>query len=247
MLGTATHYSRLRIGCVKSAFSDPPEHHRSGADIPDAEQMWCSDVDFDGIHVSGTLMNQPNWLVSISQGDPVKIAPREVTGWMYVIRNRAYGGFTVNLMRSRMSKSECKAHDHAWGLDFGDPSEIHIVPPEFFNPKKSFIGRIFGGPSRPVADEVLETAEHPMAENMQASFEEFLKEHPEQVHEPDEDGFTYLHRIVMAGSVVGTQCLLLHGANPNVRAKNGVTPLRLAQLLGWKQVVALLQKAGAKA
>jgi ankyrin repeat protein len=40
--------------------------------------------------------------------------------------------------------------------------------------------------------------------------------------------------------------LLDHGANPNTRKNDGATPLSIAQGKGYKDVIELLKKAGAK-
>ena len=89
----------------------------------------------------------------------------EITDWMYVISGQAFGGHTVNLMRSRMSAAERKEHDAAWGLDFGDPKKIRVVPEP--NKGTGFVASWFGG-KKPVSDE------HPMSEAMAPKLKEQL-------------------------------------------------------------------------
>ncbi|MCA9047730.1 MAG: DUF2314 domain-containing protein [Planctomycetaceae bacterium] len=114
----------LDLACVKGAFWDDAEPAAEST----VEQMWVNDVTFDGKELQGTLINQPNWLTSVSQGDSVCFKPDRITDWMYAIQNRVCGAFTVNAMRRAMSITEREAHDEAWGLDFGDPREIRLVP-----------------------------------------------------------------------------------------------------------------------
>lgn len=64
----------------------------------------------------------------MKEGDSVELLAKDLTDWMYAFKGRVYGANTVNLMRSRMSKSERKQHDNAWGLDFGDPESIEVLP-----------------------------------------------------------------------------------------------------------------------
>ncbi len=64
--------------------------------------------------------------------------------------------------------------------------------------------------------------------------------------EADEQGFTLLHQMALAGTANGCEILLKHKANPNAVAANGMTPLRLAKALGWKKVAEVLVKHGAK-
>ena len=220
----------LGVACVKVAFSDPPEVQTT-KETPSFEQMWISDIEFDGQHVFGTLINKPNWLTIVHEGDGVKIRPTQVNDWMYSINDKVYGGYTVNLMRSRMGRKERAQHDSAWGLDFGDPDDIPIVPTEYVNEKAKsggFFSR-FNKDSTPTPT-VAEVGakEHPMAMNMKSSFENFLKEDPTAVKTTDDRGFTMLHQLALAGATGCVELLLKHGADVNARAKNGSTPLQLA-------------------
>src|SRR5262245_41912119 len=91
----------LGLAAVKAPFSDG-EKARSKPGVPDVEHMWISDVDFDGQLVFGELQNRPNWLKSVKQGDSVSVPLGEISDWMYSISGDVYGGYTVNLLRSRM-------------------------------------------------------------------------------------------------------------------------------------------------
>lgn len=237
----------LDLACVKVGFSDPPEiFEREDDGSPSVEQMWVSDVEFDGQRVSGTLINQPNWLKSIKQGDSVSVQPKEVNDWMYAISGRVYGGYTVNLLRSRMGRVERAQHDKAWGLDFGNPDQIHVVPATYLSKKPSLLGRVLGGGNQPPDLAEVEATEHPMAVHMGPSLEKTLQEKPEFLHEADDDGFTLLHSLALAGTNIGAEIMLRHGADPNAVTQNRMTPLRLAKSLGWKKVVQTLEKAGGK-
>jgi uncharacterized protein YegJ (DUF2314 family) len=218
----------LDLACVKAPFSDDDNAGRA-QDDPEAEQMWLGEIDFDGLLVSGELLNAPQRLKSVKQKDSVRLRLREITDWMYAIGGEVYGAYTVNLMRSRMSTRERKDHDTAWGLDFGDPNKIRLVPQ-----KKNWFGK--GN---------VELQEHPMSEAMAPSLKEELAKNPSLVHHKDEKGWTFLHQEALAGSAASVKILLESGADPNAVAANGATPLRLAKVLGWNRVVDLLVKNGA--
>ncbi|WP_442510972.1 DUF2314 domain-containing protein [Novipirellula sp. SH528] len=253
----------LDLACVKVPFTDPPEL-QAAENSEGVEQMWLGDVDFDGQKVSGTLLNSPNWLKSISEGDEAKFPGKALSDWMYVLNGRVYGAFTVQVLRAKMSAKERKQHDDAWGFDFGDPENIHVVPPEWFTDKQSepspspekskggFLGKLLGRSAKqtpaslPPADpKLVSSMEHPMAANMADSLTEYLQQNPENVHATDDRGWTMLHQQALAGTAIGVSILLKHGADPKAVTPNGASALQLAKSLGWKQVVDVLAAHGA--
>src|SRR4051794_21997877 len=74
----------LNVACVKAPFSDG-DRSPPGRDRPAVEEMWISDVDFDGRAVTGKLVNHPNWLTSIREGDAVRLPLDRISDWMYVL------------------------------------------------------------------------------------------------------------------------------------------------------------------
>ena len=225
----------LDLACVKATFSDGEQRTRT-EDTPEVEHMWLSEVDFDGQFVSGVLVNAPNWLKTIKQGDPARIPLGEINDWMYVISGEVFGAYTVNLMRSRMGRRERQEHDSAWGLNFGDPTKIRVVP----EPKKGggFLKNWFG-------KQQADTQEHPMSENMASSLKDQLAKNPSLVSAKDDRGWTFLHQEALAGSAATVKILLEAGADANALTNHGMTPLQLAKSLGWDKVVALLVNKGA--
>lgn len=199
----------LDLACVKAPFSDGRKRNDGN---PDVEQMWMSDVDFDGETISGTLLNSPNWLKTVHQGDEAGFTLDEITDWMYAIQGEVYGAYTVNLMRSRMGRKERRDHDEAWGLDFGDPEHIRVVP----EPAKG---------------------EHPMSEAMASKLKEQLKKNPKLLTETDDRGWTLLHQEALAGSAPTVEVLLAAGADRRAETNRGKTPIQLAKVLGWKSVI----------
>jgi uncharacterized protein YegJ (DUF2314 family) len=200
---------------IKAPFSD-------GARV---EHMWVGDVAFDGREVSGVLLNSPEWLESIAEGDPVRLPLARISDWMYVIRGRAYGAFTVNAMRSVMSADERAAHDAAWGFDFGDPSSSQLVP----------TGDAWNG-----AD-----AEHPMSVNMAKSLADVLGKNPGFATGVLDSGWTHLHDLSLAGSLATVSLLVEHGAHVNAATPHGMTALMLAESLQWTAVAEYLVARGA--
>ena len=230
----------LELSAFKVAFTDNEE--------TPAEVMWVDEVNFDGYALTGRLLNEPNWLTSIKQGDPVKVPVKAVTDWLYAINGVAYGGFSVNAIRKQMGKGERKQHDNAWGFDFGDPDKIHLVPADWYQEgsakKKGFLGMGKSKSPEPLTVDFLESKEHPMAANMVDSIKEFAKENPESLSAIGDDGLNMFHQMALTGSVVGLQAMLDCGADVNSKSTKGHTALDFAKSLRWKHAYALLAKSG---
>lgn len=237
-------YRRIIPGLDLAAFKVPFTDEGN----PNAEVMWVNEVEFDGYSLRGKLLNQPNWLTSINAGDPVKVPVKKITDWLYAIEGVAYGGFSVNAIRKQMGRGERKQHDAAWGLDFGDPEKVHLVPPDWYGTagkKKGLLG--FGKSSpEPLADDFLQAHEHPMAASMGDSLKEFAAKNPAAISELSDDGLNMLHQLSLAGTSAGVQAMLECGADVNSKSKRGHTALDFAKAFGWKQVYQTLAQHGGK-
>lgn len=216
----------LELAAVKAPFFDGTPD-----DPGNVEHMWMNDVNFDGREVSGILLNSPNALSSVKEGDEVKAPLKRISDWMYSQLGEVYGGHTVQLMRSRMGRRERQEHDSAWGLNFGDPGRVRIVP----ETKK---GGLFKAFRRSSGDDAI--GEHPMSENMAPELDKQLAEDRSLLKSRDERGWTILHTEALAGSLAPVKVLLKHGADRKAKAKDGRTPADLARSLGWDKVVAVL-------
>jgi ankyrin repeat protein len=75
---------------------------------------------------------------------------------------------------------------------------------------------------------------------MASSLKEQLAKDPSLVSVTDERGWTFLHQEALAGSTATVKVLLAAGADPSAVTDHGMTPLQLAQSLGWDKIVALL-------
>ena len=198
----------LDMACVKAPFSDGDQANATKSkETPSVEHMWMSEIDFDGKHVSGVLLNSPNWLTTVKEGDSARIKLNEISDWMYAISGVVYGAYTVNLIRSRMGRKERQEHDNAWGLEFGDPDRIRVVP----EPKQEggLLKRWFG----PKPKVQPEGAEHPASEGMAAKLKEQLAKDPNLKSVRDDKGRMFLHQEALAGNLATVQVLLQAGGS----------------------------------
>lgn len=232
----------LDVAAVKVGFADPDTD--AAVDEVVSEQMWLNELEFDGQEITGTLLNEPQWLKSVEAGDRRSVRPGEISDWMYAVRRHVYGGYTIQLLRSRMGAAERVQHDRAWGMKFGAPDVLHVVPPEWFGkePTGGFLKRLFGGGRpEPVSAAELETTEHPMALSMAEAFADMIEEDRSALEARDQNGLTILHQMALAGSATIVSVLLEQGADPTATTTAGHTPLALAEALGWSRVIEQLQ------
>ena len=236
----------LDMAYVKVAFSDPPEMRTNAPGELEVEYMWISDVVFDGKRIHGVLLNQPDSLKSVKEGDSVTVSPKQIVDWIYSVMGEVCGGFTIQKMRLGMDAGELKSHDDAWGLDFGDPGGIRLVPETYLEDewknKRTRIPKIDGmfiyGDFKKLSE-----MEHPMSINMRPSLEEQAVGNSDLLNSTDESGFNMLHSLAIAGSYDGVDVCLNNGMDPNQKAANGATPISLAKQLGWSKVVKRLEQA----
>lgn len=219
----------LNLACVKIAFMQESKKSKT----PIVEHMWINDINFDGNNVKGVLLNTPNQLTNVANGDLVDVPLHQISDWLFAITSksqqselsnkpRAYGGFTIQAMRAEMTPQERLGHDNAWGLDFGDYNNVLLVYEQNESPENLI--------------------EHPMSRNMSEKLIDFLKEHPKEISHVDELGLNLLHRETIAGNLSSVEVLLSFGANKNVKSNKGETALDFAKKLNWEHIIPVLEQ-----
>jgi len=211
----------LDLSVLKRGF---PTNEKSNLSL---EHMWVGDISFDGKIIRGNLLNQPNQIENLNQGDIVEFDYEEISDWMYSINNNVYGAFTVNVLRSRMAKKELKEHDDAWGLDFGDPSNSNIDADLSFS-------KFLLTPS-------IELPEHPMSVNMAENSEDGIREMGQQINDSLTLGMTMLQFESLAGNLTQVKLLLKYGADKRIKNVHGQTAQDLAEIFSWAKISAVLK------
>jgi uncharacterized protein YegJ (DUF2314 family) len=191
------------------------------------EHMWVRDIEFDGQLLTGQLLNQPNEMEDLNQGDIVQFHYGEISDWMYLMDGEVYGAFTVNLLRSRMTNQELKQHDDAWRMDFGDPNDIYIAP-------MLSLSDFLLTPS-------IEVAEHQMSQNMADKSEEGIRGMGQQINDLSIFGMTMLQFESLAGNLAQVKILIKYGADQKIKNVNGQTAKDLAEMFNWIEILAVLK------
>lgn len=182
----------------------------------------ASDIEFDGELISATLLNSLNEITSVKEGDQITLRKDQIEDWMYVLEGRVYGGFTIQVLRARMSSDERRGHDGAWGFTFADPNHVDLAP----NSRDP-------------------DAEHPMSENMADGLAEAIGKRREAFFALGGAGLNTLHSLALGGSLACVRVLLEAGADPHAKTRSGKTALELATMMGWPRVAELLRNAKA--
>ena len=190
-------------------------------DEPTVEHMWISEIDFDGEDITGVLMNSPNLLTNVSEGDTVTRKVSEISDWMLAIDRKTYGGFTIQVLRSDMTEEARKQHDEAWGLDFGDPNHILVAYQQEENEENLI--------------------EHPMSKVMEKPAREFFEANLDVVKAADENGVTRLHTETIAGNKTAVEILLELGADKTAKTNTDKTALDFATALNWSHLIPVLK------
>ena len=95
-----THFS------VKVAFRDGDA----------VEYMWLNDVDHQAGTFLGSVGNVPEVVASVSFGQAVTVPVSQIADWMFVEDGRLKGGYTIRLMRERLSPEERAEFDENIGF-----------------------------------------------------------------------------------------------------------------------------------
>jgi uncharacterized protein YegJ (DUF2314 family) len=89
------------------------------------EHMWIDDLIFSGQEFSGILGNDPRYVLDLKYGDKVTVKVSDVTDWMIVENGKLIGGYTLLVLRNRMSPTEREKFDAQIGLVI-DPNATPI-------------------------------------------------------------------------------------------------------------------------
>jgi uncharacterized protein YegJ (DUF2314 family) len=80
------------------------------------EYMNLTPVTFDGKLFHGTLDNDPVAVRNVKRGDAAAVGPERVADWSYVEDGRLIGGYTLRVLRDRMSPEQRRQFDQGRGF-----------------------------------------------------------------------------------------------------------------------------------
>jgi uncharacterized protein YegJ (DUF2314 family) len=80
------------------------------------EHIWISNIKYDNGKYSGILDNLPEYVTENKIGDKIDVDTTKISDWMYIQNGKLIGGFTIKLLRNRMTESERKQFDAESGM-----------------------------------------------------------------------------------------------------------------------------------
>jgi uncharacterized protein YegJ (DUF2314 family) len=80
-----------------------------------AEHIWVSDLSKQDGKLYGKIDNLPTDVTSVKLGQTIEIEPSKISDWFYIDNGKLVGGYTIKVIRSRMSPKEKKHFDKQLG------------------------------------------------------------------------------------------------------------------------------------
>lgn len=118
-MAAAIKKARSTVDQFIEAFNDPkPSQSDFGVkllieDGDHGEHMWILPMRYEDGKFTGTIQNEPDRLRNVQFGDEVDVAKEEISDWMYVDNGKLVGGYTLRVLRERMSEEERQELDRS--------------------------------------------------------------------------------------------------------------------------------------
>lgn len=80
------------------------------------EHIWVSNLTAKDGNYFGVVDNLPESTTDVELGDTIRIDKATISDWMFLEGQRLHGGYTIRLLRDRMSPDERKDFDQQNGL-----------------------------------------------------------------------------------------------------------------------------------
>ena len=99
------------IFIVKAFYPDPK--------VPGGgEHLWLTVHSVSDSSAIGVITSRPMFVTTVKTRDRVDVQLPQLSDWLYVRDGRAVGGYTVQLLRSRMTAEQKAQHDSAYPFSF---------------------------------------------------------------------------------------------------------------------------------
>jgi len=80
------------------------------------EHIWLKNIILKDKKYVGIVANLPESISNVKIGDTISILKNNISDWMYIDKNKLRGGYTIRILRKRMTESEKKLFDAKSGF-----------------------------------------------------------------------------------------------------------------------------------
>jgi uncharacterized protein YegJ (DUF2314 family) len=80
------------------------------------EHIWLNKIKIEQDKILGVVNNEPEMTQEVALGDTVEIDRNTISDWNYMKGNKLYGGYSVRLLRNRMTPEQRDQFDQSTGL-----------------------------------------------------------------------------------------------------------------------------------
>jgi uncharacterized protein YegJ (DUF2314 family) len=111
-MNTAIKKARDTVGTFIAALNSPKPNQDSFTvkmafvDGKQTEHMWLSPVRYDGNRFHGIVNNDPELVSNVKIGQTASVDPAQISDWMFVENGKLVGGYTIRVLREKMSPRE---------------------------------------------------------------------------------------------------------------------------------------------
>ena len=81
-----------------------------------SEYIWLKNIILKDKKYVGIVANLPESILDVKLGDTISILKNNISDWMYIDNKKLRGGYTIRLLRKRMTEYEKKQFDAESGL-----------------------------------------------------------------------------------------------------------------------------------
>lgn len=80
------------------------------------EHIWINGLFKKNNEYFGVVDNLPEFTNEVKQGDTIKIDSNRISDWMYLDNEKLRGGFTIRILREKMTQEEREEFDKTSGM-----------------------------------------------------------------------------------------------------------------------------------
>lgn len=84
------------------------------------EHIWLSEIILKDTRYFGVVNNQPESTTEVKFGDTIQVVNGNISDWMYIDDQKLRGGYTIKLLRKRMTEAARNQFDSENGLIIED-------------------------------------------------------------------------------------------------------------------------------